>query len=87
MNGLFSPPGASWLMAGAPLPGMLPMMASVTTTVPSLMPLMISVLTPLEIPIFTGWAVKVLPSRVQSLCSPFAILHDIIVADKRFFGG
>ena len=23
MNGLFSPPGASWLMSGAPLPGML----------------------------------------------------------------
>ena len=51
-------------------PGIFPMVASVTTTMPSEAPWVISVLMPLVIPICTGCAVKVFPSRVHILCSP-----------------
>ena len=67
MKGLLSPPAACCMSAGAPPPGIFPMVASVTIVAPSLMPLIISVLMPLEMPTVTGCAVNVFPSRVQSL--------------------
>ena len=58
MKGLLSPPAACCMSAGAPPPGIFPMVASVTIVAPSLMPLIISVLMPLEMPTVTGCAVK-----------------------------
>lgn len=65
MNGLLSPSPAD----GSSIPGIAPFTTvSVTTGVFSVMPLTISVLLPSVIPIFTGWAVKVLLSSVHTLC-------------------
>ncbi len=70
MNGLLSPPFSIFPSGPILSPGITPTVASVTTFVPSAMPLIISVDIPLLIPTSTGWAVNVVPSRVQSLCLP-----------------
>ena len=70
MNGLLSPPFSLLGPASKFSPGIAPMVASDTTFVPSVIPLTISVDIPLIIPIYTGCAVNVVASRVQSLCSP-----------------
>ena len=70
MKGLFSPV-VSGPISEAPFPpGIRPMVASVTTTVPAPIPLTISVLIPLEIPISTGWAMNEFPSRSKSAYFP-----------------
>ena len=67
MKGLLSP--SPWPSATAVSAPVL-ITASDTICVPSLIPPVISVTIPLEIPMLTGCAVNVSPSRVQTLCSP-----------------
>lgn len=87
MKGLLSPPAACCMSAGAPPPGIFPMVASVTIVAHSLMPLIISVLMPLEVPTVTGCCGECVSFTRPEFVGAFAVFHDVVFADKRSFGG